>query len=85
MTHTTKVIREAQVSDEDMAVTIRCCDNPKTDSTMTIHGFYKLTAAQLDTAYNKHHDRVAAKCQGMDIGKQLLVSAVTRTKTHEVK
>ncbi len=83
MTHTTKIVSTRQVSDEAVAITIRCCDNSKTDSTLIIYGVGRLTPEKLTSDIDRHHDRVAAKCQGMSSGKSLLDAVIAKTKTHE--
>jgi hypothetical protein len=85
MTHTTEIISTKQLSDEAVSVRVRCCGNPATDSVLTIYGIQKLSADQLTADINKHHDRVATKCQGMQSGRQLLNAMVAKTKTHEEK
>jgi hypothetical protein len=84
--HTTEIVRTEQKSDEAIAVVIRCCNNPLTDSAHTLYGVAKMTPEQLGAAIDRHHDRVAAKCAGMSTGKNLLANVVAKTKTHtEVK
>jgi hypothetical protein len=81
--HVTEVVKQEQHSDESVAVTIRCCDDPKTDSTLTIYGVAKHSAETIAEAIDKHHNKVAAKHQGMQAGKQHLLT-VQKTKAHEV-
>ena len=83
--HITEIVEQKQVSDEAVAVTIRCCSNPLTDSTVTIYGVHTLSPEQLAEAVDKHHDRVASKCHGMGAGKMLITGLITKTKTHEAK
>lgn len=83
MAHMTKIIKMEQVSDEAVTVTVRCCDDPHTDSVLTIYGIHNLSATKLDEYINKHHDNVAAKCKGMGLGKDLLSRAIAKTKKHE--
>jgi len=85
MSHTTEIVRKKQESDEAVSVTVRCCGNPKSDSTLTIYGIGKITADELSAQINAHHDRVASKCHGMETGKSLLDTIVQQTKTHEAK
>jgi hypothetical protein len=80
--HTTRVVKTQQASDEAIAVTIRCCENPQTDSTVTIYGVANQTAAQIEAKVSKHHDAVAAKCAGMMAGKQILKDLVLTPKVH---
>lgn len=82
--HTTEIIRQKQESDEAVSVTIRCCHNPLTDSTITIYGVHTLSPEQLAEAVDKHHDRVASKCHGMGVGQRLIIGLIGITKTHEV-
>ena len=37
MTHQAKVVDKKQIADGAIAVTLRCCDDPATDSTATIY------------------------------------------------
>jgi hypothetical protein len=83
MAHKTEIISTRQVSDEAVAITIRCCGNSKTDSTLTIYGVGRLTSENLAADIDRHHDRVAAKCQGMASGKNLLNALSGRFKIHE--
>ena len=85
MNHITKIIRTQQMSDEAVAVTIRCCDNPLSDCVHTFYGVGRLSQEQLMQGIEKHHDSVAAKCAGMASGKHLLDALVEKTKTHEGK
>lgn len=86
MSHTTEIVgKPKQVSDEAIAVTIRCCGDPKSDSTLTIYGIGKITADELNAQIDAHHDRVAAKHHGMGTGKSLLSGIIAKTKTHEAK
>lgn len=80
--HTTKVVKTQQISDEAIAVTIRCCDNAQTDSTVTIYGAANKTAAQIEDTVSKHHDAVAAKCAGMQAAKDILKTLVLTPKVH---
>ena len=80
--HTTRIVKTHQASDEAIAVTIRCCENPQTDSTVTIYGVKDKTSAQIDEKVSKHHDVVAAKCAGMQAAQQHLKEIFTTTKVH---
>jgi hypothetical protein len=80
--HTTRIVKTQQTSDEAIAVTIRCCENPQTDSTVTIYGVKDKTSAQIDEKVSKHHDLVAAKCAGMQAAKQILKDIVLTPKVH---
>jgi hypothetical protein len=82
MSHTTKIVKTQQLSDEAVAVTIRCCDNKLTDSVLTIYDVGKLSPEQLTKDIDKHHDRCAEKCASMASGKTLLDGLVKKTKTH---
>ena len=80
--HVTEIVKQKQESDEAVSVTIRCCSNPLTDSTVTIYGVHGMSTEQLAEQVDKHHDRVATKCEGMGAGKSLLAQLIKRTKTH---
>jgi hypothetical protein len=82
--HITEIVKHEQVSDEAIAVTVRCCSNPKTDSTFTIYGVHAMSPEQLQAKVDAHHDRVASKCHGMGAGKSLLSTLSKKPKTHEV-
>jgi len=58
MAHITTIISKRQVSDDAIAVTIRCCANAKTDSTVTIYGASTKTPAQINARIDKHHDHL---------------------------
>jgi hypothetical protein len=81
MSHKTEVIRAIE-TDAAIAVTIRCCDNPKTDSVLTVHGVHKLTVEQLEAEVIKHHDRVASKHDAMGKAKDHISKLTVRVKTH---
>ena len=82
--HITEIVKTEQVSDEGVAVTIRCCNNPKTDSTVTIYGVHAMSPEKLQEQVDKHHSRVALKCHGTGTGKSLLDTLSKKPKTHEV-
>jgi len=83
--HITEIVKQEQQSDEAIAVTVRCCHNPKTDSSMTIYGAATMTHEQIEAFVSAHHDKVAAKCAGMSKAKDHLAKLATTVKTHEVK
>jgi hypothetical protein len=83
MSHRTEIIRTKQLSDESLAVTIRCCGNPQTDCVLTLYNVGNTSEQKLEADIDRHHDRVAAKCAGMASGKHLLDTVVLKTKTHE--
>jgi hypothetical protein len=78
--HKTEIVEIKQASDECLAVRIRCCDDPLTDSVLTV---YRGDENRLAADIEKHHDKVAAKHAGMQSGKHLLDTVVMKTKTHE--
>ena len=82
--HITEIVDQKQVSDEAVAVTVRCCCDPLTDSTVTIYGIHQMSPEELSRQVDFHHDRVAKKCHGMGNGKLLIKNLITKTKTHEV-
>jgi len=81
--HITQIVRTEQQSDEAIAVTIRCCNNPKTDGTITIYGVQGLTHEQFEAKVSAHHDKVASKCGGMQKAQGHLATLVTQTKEHK--
>lgn len=81
MAHKTEVVKAVE-TDEAISITIRCCDNPKTDSVLTIHGVHKLTPEQLEADVARHHDQVAAKHDAMGKAKASLAQLTTKTKEH---
>lgn len=81
--HITKIVRTEQQSDEAIAVIVRCCDNPKTDSALTIYGAHKMTSKQIDDYVEKHHDRVCAKCDAMKKANAHLATIATQRKEHK--
>jgi hypothetical protein len=82
--HVTQIVKATQVSDEAVAVTVRCCDNPKSDSTVTIYGIHEMTPETLQAKVDKHYSRVAKKCHGMGAGQSLLATLSKMPKAHEV-
>ena len=82
--HITEIVKTKQESDECISVTIRCCSNPKTDSTFTIYGVHAMSPETLQKQVDKHHSRVASKCHGMGAGHSLLSTLSKKPKTHEV-
>ena len=83
--HVTEIVKTEQVSDEAIAVTIRCCSNPKSDSTFTIYGVHSLSPEDLQAKVDGFHSRVASKCHGTGAAQSLLKSLSKASKTHEVK
>lgn len=81
--HITEIVKTQQESDEAISVTVRCCSNPKTDSTVTIYGVHRMSPEQLQEQVDKHHTRVASKCHGMGAGQSLLSTLSKKPKTHE--
>lgn len=81
--HMTEVVKVKQESDEAISVTIRCCSNPLSDSTITVYGVHQLSPEQLQEHVDKHHSRVAGKCHGMGAGHSLLATLSKKPKTHE--
>jgi hypothetical protein len=81
MAHKTEVIK-AKETDSAIAITIRCCDDPQTDSALTVYGVHKITPEQLEIEVNNHHDRVAAKHEAMGKMKDALSKLNTKTKVH---
>ena len=79
--HVTEVVKCKQTTDETVEVTIRCCSNPLTDSTVTM---YALDAEKMQADIDKHHDRVAGKCARMSAGKQVVGKLLITSKTHGV-
>jgi CII-binding regulator of phage lambda lysogenization HflD len=77
--HVTEIVKQTRTTDETVEVTIRCCSNPKTDSTITVYG---LNEEKLLADIEKHHDRVAAKCAQMAASQKMLMVPVKKTKTH---
>lgn len=84
MAHTTEVIKAIE-TDEAIAITIRCCGEPKTDSVLTVYGIHKVTPEVLDAELHTHHDRVAAKHVAMGKAKAHLSNLTVKTKAHESK
>ena len=82
--HVTEIVKQKQESDEAISVTIRCCCNPQTDSTLTIYGVHAKSEADIAAEVDKHHDRVASKCNGMAAGVSALAALIKKTKTHGV-
>jgi hypothetical protein len=80
--HVTQIIETKQVSDECLSVKIRCCENPKTDSVLSIYGIGTISEQDLLAKIDHHHDVVAAKCHGMAAGKLLITGLITKSKTH---
>jgi hypothetical protein len=85
MSHKTEIVKTAQTSDECIAITIRCCGNPKMESVLTVANVGKLTPAELAKKIDEHHDRTAAKCDAMQKASAHLATAMPKTKIHEVK
>lgn len=80
--HKTEIIRQKQISDTTIAVTIQCCGDPKTASTITIANAHVLESAQVEKAIDAHHDAVKAKHEGMKQGLAILNGLKNRTKEH---
>jgi hypothetical protein len=81
MAHKTEVVN-AVTTDEAITITIRCCDEPKSESSLTVYGIHKMTPEQLEVEVNNHHDRVAAKHHAMGKMKDALANLNTKHKVH---
>ncbi len=85
MPHQTEVVKTEHTHDDAIAVTVRCCGNPKTDAVLTIYNAHKLTAEQVAAKVDKHHDQVSARHAGVQEMLQHLSTLKTLKKTHEHK
>ena len=61
MSHTSKLVEVIHVADEALAVRVRCCDDPTTDSVHTIYGLHNLSEADIDVQITQHKARVETK------------------------
>ena len=82
MSHKTEIIKQVQISDTSIAVTIQCCGDPKTASTITIANAHKLTQEDATKQIDAHHDAVKAKHEGMVNGFSLLDGLSNKIKEH---
>jgi hypothetical protein len=82
MAHTTAVVRQEQPNDDCVTVTIRCCDDSKTDSTTTIYSLHAQTPEEIKAKIDAHHDAVASKHAGMLVGTATLATLSKRSKIH---
>ncbi len=69
--HTTQIVEVKQSSDGTLAVRVRCCNDPLTDSIMTIH-FHGRTDEEIQQDIQKHHADVAQKHTWAGRAKNLL-------------
>ena len=83
--HLTEIVKQEQSSDEAIAVTVRCCSNPKTDSSLTIYGAHAMTPEQVEAKIDAHRDKVVAKCNAMGKLSDHLTKISLAPKTHEAK
>ena len=82
MDHRTEIIKHEQPNDECIAVTIRCCGDPKTDSTTTINAAHTLTLDQIEASVDEHHDLVAKKHTALAAGRSHLEKLKGMVKQH---
>ena len=82
MSHITEIIKHEQPNDECISVTIRCCGDPKTDSTTTINAAHTLTLEQIEAKVEAHHDLVAVKHEGLAAGRKHLDGLKGKVKQH---
>jgi hypothetical protein len=82
MDHITEIIKHEQPNDECIAVTIRCCKEHQTDSTMTINAAHTLTLEQIEAQVDAHHDTVAQKHGSMTAGRKHLDGLKGLVKQH---
>ena len=80
--HTTEIISQKQISDRGIAVTIRCCGNPKSDSTLTIQNAASLTHDAIEKLIDLHHDRTKNTCERVQRHSEYLANIKNKTKTH---
>lgn len=81
--HTTEIVEEKQISDEMIAIKIRCCGNPKTDSVLTIAYAHKLSPEEIDKMIDAHHDCVREKHVGLSGGLDHIRRSKQRVKVHQ--
>jgi hypothetical protein len=82
MNHKTEIVKQKQVSDTSIAITIQCCGDPKTASTITIANAHQLTTTQASVQIDSHHDAVKAKHEGILRGQDILNGLTNRTKEY---
>lgn len=83
MAHTTQVVESTQISDECIALKIRCCDDPLTDSVVTIMNVHTYTPAEIEAFVDKHHDHVKTRHSGLVAGLSHLNTLSNKIKKHE--
>lgn len=81
--HTTEVVDQRQISDECIAITVRCCQDSITDSVTTIMNVHVLSSDDIDVIVDKHHDYVKTRHEGLLAGMAHLTTLQNRTKTHK--
>jgi len=59
MSHTTEIIDVKHEADEILAVKVRCCDDPQTDSWHSMHASVYMDDAKLAESIQYAHVRVA--------------------------
>jgi hypothetical protein len=57
MTHTSQIVKIEEPADGLLAVTVRCCGDPKTDSVLTIHELHR-SDVEIDADVAAHQARV---------------------------
>jgi len=85
MSHKTEIVKQEQIGDERIAVTIRCCGDPKSDSTMTIAKAAGLSPGQLEAKVEAHHDAVARKHSAVNAASKHLQGIKIKTKEHDLR
>lgn len=57
MTHTSAIVKITEPADGLLAITVRCCGDPKTDSVLTLHELHR-SDAEIDADIATHQARV---------------------------
>lgn len=57
MAHTSQIVNIEDAADGLLAITVRCCGDPKTDSVLTLHELHR-SEAEIDADIAAHHARV---------------------------
>lgn len=70
MAHKAEVVAQKQLSDGALAICVRCCDDPLTDSWHTVYDLENVDDAAMDNEIAMHVNNVEKKHAGMERVKQ---------------
>jgi hypothetical protein len=59
--HSSQIIDVKELADGALSIMVRCCNDPKTDSTLTIYNLHQIDTAEIQRQANGHKSNVEQK------------------------